>query len=148
MFLTANSLNGLRFCPIFPEEVEVVVCIDAIFALNKDNPSHVRILAMVRNNLTGTVNAIYYVFLKSKAVRKSVLAAKLLALVDGFDTRYTTTHDLPEMMKRMINLIIYTDSRSFYRLCISLAHTAERRLQIDIPLMRYAFERGNTDDII
>lgn len=125
--------------------MEVVLYIDAAIAVNEGSSAQAGILAMLRDKLTGIVNIIHYEYLKSKRVCKSILAARLSALADGFDVRFTIRHVLTAIMKRKINLDVYTDSRPLYGLCLSLAHTTERRLQIFFSLLREAYERRETD---
>lgn len=73
---------------------------------------------------------------------------ELFVLIDGFDVGFTITHALSDMMKRKINLIIYSDSRCSYGLCISPAHRTERCLQSDMSLMDEAYERKDVHDSI
>lgn len=142
------SVDGLKYVYIPREQIEVVVCIDAAFAVNKDMSSQLGLLAMVRHKLNGDVNIIHFASGKSKRVCKSVLAAELFALVDGFDVGYSIAHSLQEIYGRQIDLTLYTDSQSLYGLCISLAHTTERRLQIDLSMIREAYERRDITNIV
>lgn len=148
MVLTTRSLNGRNFCHISPVRVEFVVCIDVHFALNRDKSSRAEILAMMSDILTGTVNVIYYVTLKSRRICKSVLATDLFALVDVLDIWFTILHALTEKIKRNINLIIYADRRFFCSLCILLAHTTEWCPRVVLSLIRGDYERSNIHDII
>ena len=122
--LDSSLFSGLRFVHIPPEKLEVVVCIDAAFAVNPDHTSQLSILAMLRNCETGHVNIIHYASVKSKRVCKSVLAAEIFALVDGFDMCYAIRDSVQRITGRdTVPLTIYTDSHSLYRLCISLSQT-------------------------
>lgn len=76
-----NSIRGLTFCYIPPEQVEIVICIDAAFAINKDNSSQLGIRVLTRHKQTGLVNIIHYTSAKSKRVCKSALAAELFAFM-------------------------------------------------------------------
>lgn len=79
---------------------------------------------------------------------KSVLAAEFLAPMEGYDAGYMIAHTLSELIGRKTDLTLYTDSRSLYELCISLALTTKRRLQIDLVVIRQAYERRDITDII
>jgi len=148
MMHTDSSKGGLKFVHIPEKKVEVVVCIDASFATNKDKSSQLGVLAMLRDSDVGTVNIVHYTSSKSKRVCKSALAAELFAFIAGFDIVFTIRHSLERMFPRKIDLTIYTDSHSLYGLCISLAQTTERRLQIDLALIREAYERREITNII
>lgn len=99
MLLTTTSSNCLSFYSISPEEVNVVVSIDADFAVNKHKSCQGGISAIMRDYLTGSVNLIHHACLKCKQVCKSVLTAELFALVHSFDIGSTITHALTKMKK-------------------------------------------------
>lgn len=124
------------------------MCIDAALAANLDKLSQLGMLAMIRNNVNGKVNIVHYKSTKSKRVCKSVLAAELFAFVEGYHVGFTFAHTLGELHGRKVHQTIYTDSQSLYRLCISAAHTTERRLQIDLALIREANEGKDITEII
>lgn len=91
---------------------------------------------------------LHYASSKSKIVCKSVLFAELFALVEGYDVGYTINHTYRDFIGRKIYLTLHTDNRSLYRLSISLAHTTERRLQIDLAVIWQAYVRRDNTGII
>lgn len=142
-------MNGIKFKPILPKDCEVVVCIDAAFAINPDKSSQLGILVLLRDKLTKAVNIIHFASSKSKRVAKSVLAAELFALINGFDVGFSIKESLQRMTGvKKIDLTLMTDSRSLYGLAISLAQTTERRLQIDLEIIRQAYERRELNNVI
>lgn len=44
--------------------------------------------------------------------------------------------------------VLYTDNHSLYGLSISVAHTTERKLQIDFSIICEAYERRDITDIV
>ena len=62
------SINGLNFVRIEPKRLEVVACIDASFATNKERLSQLGILVMLRNAKLGLVNVIHYSSTKSQRI--------------------------------------------------------------------------------
>lgn len=124
------------------------MCIDVAFAVNKDMSSERGLLLMLRNEAKGDGSIVHYTSVESKRVCKSALAAELFTFVDEFDVRYPIAHTLQEMHGRKIDLIMYTDSRSLYGLCIPLAHTTESRLQIYHSITRKAYERREISKIL
>ena len=148
LILNESSFEGIKYVRIEPEHMEIVVCIDAAFATNKDRSSQIGVLTMMRNRTTGAANIVHYSSTKSKRVCKSALAAEIFALVDGFKIGYTVAHFMSELLMRKVTLTLYTASQSLYRLCISLAQTTERRLQIDLTLIREAYEKRDITDIM
>ncbi len=77
--------------------IKLVVCIDAAFAVNKDDTSQLGAVAMLRNELSGEENVIHYLSVKSKRVCKRVLATEILAMVDVFDIGYCLKDSLQWM---------------------------------------------------
>ena len=143
------SLDGLKFTTIRPERMEVVVTVDAAFATNPDTYSQLVVLAMIRDSSTKTVNVIHFVSSKSKRVCKSALAAELLAMVDGFDVGFSIRETLVRITDRKtIPLHLVSDSLSLYGLVVSLTQTTKRRLQIDLMMLREAFENREITSVI
>lgn len=143
------SLNGIKYVTIPSDKMEVVVCIDAAFATNPDKSSQLGVIAMIRNMETCDANIVHYTSSKSKRIAKSVLAAELFAMVDGFDLGFSIKESLERISgKKNVDLTLMTDSLSLYGLTISLAQTTERRLQIDLEVLREAFERREIQNII
>ena len=143
------SLDGLKFTTIRPERMEVVVTVDAAFATNPDTYSQLVVLAMIRDSSTKTVNVIHFVSSKSKRVCKSALAAELLAMVDGFDVGFSIEKTLVRITDRKtIPLHLVSDSLSLYGLVVSLTQTTKRRLQIDLMMLREAFENREITSVI
>lgn len=143
------SLHGLRFVKLDMQRVEVFLCIDASFATNEDYSSQIGVLAMLREPDTGMCNVIHYTSHKTKRVCKSILAAELLAMTDGFDIGYAITYSVKQMTNRShVDLTIATDSRSLFCLAITLGQTTERRLQIDLAAIREAYERRDIANLV
>lgn len=76
------------------------------------------------------------------------MAAEIFVSIDGFDIGITIAYTLGEIFDYKVKLSMYTDSRSIYRLCISLAHTTERRLRIHLSVVREAHESRGISEII
>lgn len=75
-----------------------------------------------------------------------MLAADLFAIIDGFAVEYAFAHTVEVTMSQNAELTMYTDRRSLHELCIWLALTTERRLQIKFLVIRDAYEsRGFTN---
>lgn len=85
---------------------------------------------------------------RPNGVRKSVLAAELFALVDGFDIEFSTSHQTSQMVGRKVDLVLYNDWQSLYVLSISLAQTTERRLHIDLAIIREGYESRYITEIV
>lgn len=149
VMLAPGARGGLHFVHIPPDHTEIDVCIDSAFAVNYEKSSQLDILVMIRNTKNGDVNVVHYASTKSKLVCKSVLAAGLFALVDGYDAGYAIRDTVRRLYgKEGIPLVIYTDSHTLYGLCIALLSTTERRLQIDLAMIREAYERREISHLL
>lgn len=97
------------------------------------------ILTMLQGNFYGAVNIIHYSSSTNNCDCKSVLAAELFTSIVGYDVDYTITHTLQGIFRRKTGLAMHTDNRSLHGLCISAAHTTERRTKIDLAITRDAY---------
>lgn len=110
LMYSETALNGLTFLHILPGNIEMVVCIDAVFVLNSDKSIEMGILAMIRNKISGTVNIIHYSSSKSRQMCKSVLTPELFSFIDGYNVGYTLSHTLQERLRSNTDLTMYTAS--------------------------------------
>ena len=91
------------------ESVEIVVCMVAEFAINQDTSSQLCVLTLMRDNRNGNVNVVHFTSAKLKRVCKSVLAAELFALFNGFDVGCTIAYELEKVLCRKIQLTLLTN---------------------------------------
>eukprot|EP00171_Calliarthron_tuberculosum_P004960 IDg4960t1 len=137
---------GLRFVSLDVSTAYIAVFVDASFASNRDYSSQLGFLiALVDSN--GFANIIHYASVKSKRVTRSVLAAELYAMVHGYDSAATLQLSLSAIFRRRLAVRIYTDSRSLYDSVTRLSSTREKRLLIDLSLLREAFEKREISDV-
>lgn len=85
----------------------------------------------------------YFFLCKSDLVHKPVLAADLLAFIDGFDMEYSIASLLQQIFGRKMQLRWYTDSQSSSALFIAIAATTEGRLQMDMAIVIKVYEKRN-----
>ena len=137
----------------------MVIFVDAAFANNRDLSSQLGFVVALMDHADAT-NIIHYSSQKSKRITRSALVAELYAMMNGFDTatalnasfdqlglnesavtkQPSTNADNPS--KGPTPTVI--DSRSLYDSLVSLHSTTEKRLLIDLHLLRQEYERrGN-----
>jgi hypothetical protein len=64
-----------------------------------------------------------------------------MAFADGFDAAYSLKHDLQTVLKRSVDMLMFTDSLSLFDVIKKLSTTAEKRLMIDLLVLRKAYDR-------
>ncbi len=120
-----------------------------MFATNPDKSSHLGVLAMIRDSISKVVNVVQFESSKSKRVAKSALASELFAMIEGFDVGFSIREYLQRMVgSKSVPLTLLTDSKSLYGLVVTLAQNRERRLQIDLELLREAYERREISSVV
>lgn len=137
---------GLTFVPLYVAKISIVLFIDVGFATNKDMTSqlgYVMVLMDDKNN----ANNVHYGSTKSKRITRSVLAAELFAMVQGFDVCSTIRIAINEMFDRSVPLNIYTDSRSLFDCQTNINRTTEKRLLIDLCMLRESYERREISEV-
>lgn len=138
--------RGLRFKKLDESTLQVVVFVDAGFAGNKDLSSQIGYVITLRD-ATGTCNIIHWSSKKCRRVTRSVTASELFGLVEGFDTGSCIKATQDQLYGRQIPLVICTDSKSVFEAITKLGTTAEKRLMIDIAMLRQSYERRELAEI-
>ena len=82
---------------------------------------------------------------------KSTLAAETLALVDGLDTAIYLGHILSELLgkttKNIISVECFIDNKSLFDNIHSTKLVSEKRLRIDIAVIKQMLERKEIDSV-
>jgi hypothetical protein len=81
-------------------------------------------------------------------VIRSVLAAELFAMIHDFDVESVLKSILIKMLVIDISLILITDSKFLYDCLIRLNIIVEKRLMIDVMILRQFYERREITEII
>lgn len=97
---------------------------------------------------TGTANILHYGSTKSNSVTRRVLASELHSMVHGFDFSKTLRMAVNDLIGDSIPLVFYTDSRSIYDNLVTLNMTTEKRLFIDLHMLRQSYERRQITAVV
>jgi hypothetical protein len=95
------------------------------------------------------INLIHWSSIKCKRVIRSVLAAKLYAMIKNFDVEAIIKSIIEHILKlkNSLSLILLTDSKSLYDCLVKLDTIAEKRLMIDLMCLRQSYERREIAEI-
>ena len=130
----------LRFVPLDSKTAHVVVFTDASFYSMDEIRSQLGIVVLLRDG-HGNSNLVHASSVRARRRARSVLSAEIFALMDGFDAGYVVRDLLSKLLGRKVDLHILTDSRSAFHILTTLITTKEKRLMLDVHLMREAYER-------
>lgn len=141
-----TKTQKLRFVPLDLNSIFMAVFADAGFATNRDSSSQLGFI-ITSKDAHDSANIIHYGSIKSKCVTRSVLADELFAMVHGLDVSPTIRLMLNDTLDHVIPLRVYTDSRSLYDCLTRINQTAEKRLRIDLRMLRQSYERRKITEV-
>lgn len=95
----------------------------------------------------GSSNNVHYSSKKSRRVTKSVLAAELFAMTHRFDVASTILLFMNDISGKIIWMKFYTDSWSLFDCLTNICSTSEKRLHIDLRMLRESYERHETTEM-
>ena len=121
------------------DSIRLAAFVDASFADNLDLSSQLGFVTVLMD-ANGNANIIHYSTAKSRRVTRSVLAAELYGMAAGFDAAAAAKPAISEALARDVPLTIYTDSKSLYYSLTTINTTTEKRLLIDLQVIRQAYE--------
>lgn len=130
---------GLTFVQLDRKSIRIVVFADASIASNADLSSQLGIVIGLADN-HNKANIVQYSSFKSKRVTRSVLSAKLFAVVHAFDIASTLRKTIIDMFGRLIPMTIFVDSNTLYDAIVGINSTTKKRLLIDLAVLRQAYE--------
>lgn len=140
-----NPHLGIRFVPLEMQTIRVIVFVDASFTSNEDLTSQHGFLICLADGKSNA-NIVHYSSLKSKRITRRVLAAELCALIHEFDSASPICKPIFLMFDRIVSLSVCIDLKSLFDAIVGIHPTTEKRLLIDLSLLREAFEMCETDN--
>jgi hypothetical protein len=96
---------------------------------------------------TSRVSVLSYCSYKARRVVKRSTAGETLAMADSFDAAFVILHDLETILGRKIPLLLLTDSESLFSTLTRDKYTKERRLLLDIAVVRQAYKMHELSNI-
>jgi hypothetical protein len=120
---------------------------DAAFANTLDLHSQIDYVICLIDDVN--VNLIHWLSIKCKRVIRSVLAAKLYAMINDFDVEVVIKSIIEHILKlkNPLSLILLTDSKSLYDCLVKLNTIAKKRLMFDLMCLRQSYERREIAEI-
>ena len=137
----------LRFIPLDLNSLSIATFIDASFANNNDFTSQLGYIICLMD-AAGSANVLHYASQKCKRVTRSVLAAELYAMALGFDYAYVIQESISDILGNAIPLKVYTDSKCLFDALTTLHSTTEKRLLIDLSMLRQCYEKREIAEVL
>ena len=141
-----NANRGLRFVKLDTTSLKLIVFIDAAFANNTDYTSQIGFVICLADG-SNKANFIHWSSIKCKRVTRSVLAAELFVMAQGFDVASVLKSTIEKMLQISLSMFICTDFKSLYDCLVRLGSTIEKRLMVDIMCFRESYERREITEI-
>ena len=141
-----NPKRGLDYVKLDKHSLKLVVFTDSSFANNKDYTSQIGYVIVLMDK-TNNANLIHWSSTKCKRVTRSVLAAELYAMSNGYDMAASVKTTIGHILDIKLPLVVCTDSKSLYDCLVKLGTTQEKRLMIDLMCLRQAYERREISEI-
>jgi hypothetical protein len=142
-----NLTRELRFVllDVNQNQLKLMIFIDAAFANTFNLHSQIDYVICLIDDVH--INLIYWSSIKCKRVIRSVLAAKLYAMINDFDVEAVIKSIIDRMLHISLSLILLTDSKFLYDCLVKLDTIAEKRLMIDLMCLRQSYERREIAEI-
>jgi hypothetical protein len=142
-----NLIRELRFVSlnVNQNQLKLMIFTDVTFANTIDLHSQIDYVICLIDDVH--INLIHWSSIKCKRVIKSVLAAKLYAMINDFDVEAIIKSIIERMLHISLSLILFTDLKSLFECLIKLDTTSEKRLMIDLMCLRQFYERREIAEI-
>jgi hypothetical protein len=135
-----NQIRDLRYVKLNQSSLQLVVFTDFSFANNRDFSSQIDYVICLSDSINKT-NIVHWFSVKCKRIIRSVLTVELFAMIHDFDVDSVLKTTFTKMLDAVIFLILATNSKSLYDCLVRLRTTIEKRLMIDVMILRQFYER-------
>jgi Reverse transcriptase (RNA-dependent DNA polymerase) len=144
--LLKTSEITLRFPDLDATSLYLAAYGDASLGGNADMSSQMGGVIVLRDS-SGSCHLLHWFSRKCPRVTSSVLAAEVIACVTVFDIAYALREVLEQVLKRRIPLYLFTDSYSLFSTVTKYQSVREKRLLIDLAVIRQSYRRFEVDNI-
>ncbi|KAI1007171.1 hypothetical protein K3495_g1047 [Podosphaera aphanis] len=130
-----NAPRDPKFVELYLESLQLIIFTNSSFA-NNNGLSYQIGFVMVLADKNNKANIIHWSSTKCKRITRSVLAAELYGIANGFDIGTSIKLTLDEILEDQISPVLCTDPKSLYDCLVKLGITQEKRLMIDLVCLR------------
>ncbi len=123
-----------------------MIFIDSSFVNNSDLSSQIDYVICLAD--ATHANVLHWSSIKCKKMTRFVLTIELFAMIHDFDVDSMLKATLTKMLDVVVSLILATNSKSLYDCLVRLRTTIEKRLMIDVMILRQFYERREITKMI
>jgi hypothetical protein len=142
-----NQSRDLKYMRLIQSSLCLVIFIDSSFVNNDDLSSQIDYVICLADFIN-TTNIIHWFSIKCKRMTRSVLAIELCVMIHDFDVDSVLKSILIKMLDVVVSLTFVTNSKFLYDCLIRLDIIVEKRLMIDVMILRQFYERREITEII
>ena len=141
-----TSAQRLLYPKLDKESIRLQTYSDAAYSNNYDGTSQLGYIVFLADK-TNKCQPLYWSSYKSKRVSRSVLGSETMAFADAFDMTFAIKKDMELMMNTPIPIVMLTDSLSLFDVITKSTITTEKRLMIDIKVVKDSYQRNELQTI-
>jgi hypothetical protein len=119
---------------------------DSFFANNRDLFSQIDYVICL-TDLINTMNILHWFLIKFKRITRNVLTIELFAMIYDFNVNSILKAILTKILDILISLILVIDSKSLYDYLVRLKITVEKRLMMNVMILRQWYKRREITEI-
>ncbi len=141
-----NQIRKLQYVKLNQASLQLVIFSDSFFANNRDLSSQIDYVICLIDSIN-TTNILHWFSIKCKRITRSVLAIEFFAMIHDFDVDSILKAISTKMLDTFILLIFVIDSKSLYDCLVRLEITVEKRLMMNVMILRQSYERREITEI-
>ena len=144
--LHKTSEQRLMYPKLDKESLRLQTYSDASYSNNYDGTSQLGYIIFLADK-DDNCHPLYWSSHKSKRVSRSVLGSETMAFADAFDMTYAIKRDIELMTNQPIPISMLTDSLSLFDVITKSTITTEKRLMIDLKVVKDSYHRNELRNI-
>ena len=139
-YIQRTPMRGLHYPKLDLDSLQLRAYADSSFANNADSTTQLGFIVILTDSAE-RANVIHYTSRKSRRVVRSCLGGETYALADALDICMALKHDLEEMLRQPLPLMLFTDIKSLFDVITKNTVTTETRLMVAVRALRESYER-------
>jgi hypothetical protein len=142
-----NQIRELRYVKLNQSSLRLMIFTNSSFVNNRDLFSQIDYVICLTDSIN-TTNILHWFSIKCKRVTRNVLTVELFAMIHDFDVESILKSFLIKILDAVVSLILATNSKFLYDCLIRLSIIVEKRLMIDVMILRQFYERRKITEMI